>query len=99
MTIRADESFNPKSCSFSLDPPFTNSFIKKGKNAYAGSSKMHTGTGSSPSTIILEQLGMYSFLRLSFNAELEKILASSMLPGHFITTAKNNIDNHQQLAH
>ena len=30
MTIRADESLNPKNCSFSLDPPFTNSFVKVG---------------------------------------------------------------------
>ena len=48
MTIRADESLNPKNCSFSLDPPFRNSFIKKSNKGFAGSSKVHTGTGSSP---------------------------------------------------
>ena len=48
MTIRADESLHPKNCYFSLDPPFRNSFIKKSNKGYAGSSKLHTGTGSSP---------------------------------------------------
>ena len=95
--IRADESLNLKKCYFSLDPPFTDSFIKKGSNGYAGSPKIHTGNGSSPSTIILEQLGIYSFLRLSFNPE--KSLGSCALPGHFITKSKNNIDNQQQLPH
>ena len=28
MTMRADESLNPKNCSFLLDSPFTNSFVK-----------------------------------------------------------------------
>ena len=84
MTIRADESLNPKNCSFSLDPRFTNSFITKGNNGYAGSPKIHTGTRSSPSTIILEQLGIYSFLTLSFEPELENILASCTLPGRLL---------------
>ena len=88
MTIRADESLNPKNCCFLLDPPFKNSFIRKDNNGYTMSPKIHTGTGSSPSTKILEQLGIYSFMRLSPNPELEKILASFTLPGHFITTSK-----------
>ena len=99
MTIRADESLNLKMCSFSLDPPFTNPFIKKGNNGYAGFPKIHTGTGSSSSTIILEQLGLYSFLTLSFNPDFQKILASCTHPGLFIITPKNNIDNQLQLAH